>query len=62
MIIMAGKNKRRNTRNRSQKSLRRRRLRAKKYKSSKWKLNYPKYFKEINEFPYIVRRKKLLKG
>ena len=44
-------------RNRSEKTLRRKRMRSNKHKSSGWKLkNYPEIFKVINYFPYIVRR------
>lgn len=52
---MAGKKKGKNPRRRSMKSLRRRRLKSHKYKSSKWKLEYPNIFKEISYFPFIVR-------
>ncbi|KKL96741.1 hypothetical protein LCGC14_1841420 [marine sediment metagenome] len=43
-------------RNRSMKVLHKKRLRSKKYKHSKWKLNYPEIFKTIGRFPYIVRK------
>lgn len=47
-----------NTRNRSKKALERKRHRSKIFKSSKWKLNYSKYFKQVNYYPYIVRKDK----
>jgi len=47
--------KRKSIRRRSQKTLRRKRKKARKYKQSKWKLKYPQ-FKEINYYPYIVRK------
>ena len=54
---MAGRRKGKNPRKRSMKSLRRKRLKSRKYKASKWKLqNYPSIFKEIQYFPFIVRR------
>jgi len=43
-------------RRRSAKPLHRKRIRSHKFKASKWKLNYPKIFKQINYFPYIVRK------
>lgn len=49
-------NKGKNPRTRSMKALRRRRMRSKKFKHSKWKLNYPKIFKLISYYPFIVRR------
>lgn len=46
-----------NIRRRSEKVLHRKRLRSNKYKKSGWKLkHYPKIFKQINIFPYIVRK------
>ena len=54
---MAGKKKGKNPRKRSMKALHRRRLKTRKYRVSKWKLNYPDIFEEINEFPYIIRKK-----
>lgn len=53
---MAGRRKGKNPRRRSGKILRIRRLRSNKYKNSKWKLEFPEIFKEIRNFPFIVRR------
>ena len=55
---MAGKRKGRNVRNRSGKSLNRRRRKTRKLRVSKWKLKYPDIFEEVNYFPYIIRREK----
>jgi len=43
-------------RNRSMKVLRRRRIKRNIYKSRGWKLNYPKVFKEIEYYPFIVKK------
>lgn len=53
---MGKRGKGKTVRKRTMKALRRRRLRANKYKHSGWKLNYPDIFKQIDYFPYIVRR------
>ena len=53
---MAGKRKGKNPRTRSKKAFNRRMRKSKKYKASKWKLNYPEIFKEVDYPPYIIRR------
>lgn len=50
------KKKQKYPRKRSEKSLHRRRVKRNIYKSRGWKLEYTEYFKEINEYPYIVRK------
>lgn len=53
---MGHRGKGKSIRNRSAKVLHKRRLKSKKFKASKWKLNYPDIFKVINYFPFIVRK------
>lgn len=52
---MAGRRKGKNIRRRSSKPLHIKRRKTKKYRVSKWKLEYPDIFKEVNYFPYIIR-------
>lgn len=40
-----------------EKILHKKRLKTKIYKKRGWKLQYPKYFKEINSYPYIIKYK-----
>ena len=57
VIVYSRKKKQRYPRKRSGKILHRKRVKRNIYKSRGWKLNYPEYFEEIPEYPYIVRKK-----
>lgn len=54
---MGKRGKGKNTRRRSEKVLRTKRKKSRKYKHSAWKLKlFPKLFRQVSYYPYIVRK------